>query len=59
MRIPDDRRQKSIVINGKGLAILDKVYHCELKADTLLSNLSQTEMTELNRLLDKIRDCDW
>jgi DNA-binding MarR family transcriptional regulator len=55
---PDDRRQKSIVITEKGLALLDKMNHCELKADALLSNLSQTEITELNRLLDKIREND-
>jgi len=56
---PDDRRQKSIVITEKGVKLLDKMYSCELKADTLLNNLSLTEITELNRLLDKIRDKDY
>ena len=53
---PNDRRQKSIEIKEKGLELLDKMYHCEMKADTLLSNLTLEEVSELNRLLDKIRN---
>lgn len=52
---PDDRRQKSVEITEKGLAILDRMFECEKKADTLLNNLSVDEVKELNRLLDKIR----
>jgi len=51
-----DRRQKSILISEKGLELLDKMYSCEMKADTLLKNLSEDEVNELNRLLDKIRE---
>jgi DNA-binding MarR family transcriptional regulator len=52
----DDRRQKSLEITDKGLALLDSMFDCEKKADTLLNNLSSQEVQELNRLLDKIRD---
>ena len=52
---PDDRRQKSVEITENGLAILDRMFECEKKADTLLNNLSMDEVKELNRLLDKIR----
>jgi DNA-binding MarR family transcriptional regulator len=52
---PDDRRQKSIKITEKGLALLNEMYHCEKESDKLLSNLSPEEVAELNRLLDKIR----
>lgn len=53
---PNDRRQKSVEITREGLALLDQMYSCELKADTLLSNLTPDEVNELNRLLDKIRE---
>lgn len=53
---PNDRRQKSVEITEKGLYLLDKMLNCELKADTLLKNLTQNEIAELNRLLDKIRE---
>ena len=52
---PDDRRLKTIEITEKGLALLNNLFDCEKKADTLLKNLSDPEITELNRLLDKIR----
>ena len=53
---PNDRRQKSVEITKSGLSLLDKMFNCELKADTLLSNLTLDEVVELNRLLDKIRE---
>ncbi|HES60199.1 MAG: MarR family transcriptional regulator [Bacteroidales bacterium] len=52
---PNDRRQKSIEITEKGLDLLDKMLKCELEVDTLLNNLTQTEVEDMNRLLDKIR----
>lgn len=55
---PNDRRQKSVEITEKGLDLLDKMLNCELKVDTLLKNLSQNEVVELNRLLDKIRESE-
>jgi DNA-binding MarR family transcriptional regulator len=53
---PADRRQKSVEITAKGLELLDKMYNCELEADTLLSNLTIEEVNRLNQLLDKIRE---
>jgi len=53
---PEDRRQKSVNITETGLALLDKMFTCEKKADTLLSNLTTEEVKEFNRLLDKIRE---
>lgn len=50
-----DRRQKEVEITEKGLAIIEKMTDCDLKADTLLKNLNSDEVKELNRLLDKIR----
>ncbi len=52
---PNDRRHKMVEITEKGLDLLDKMYNCELKADTLLNNLTLKEVNELNRLLDKSR----
>ena len=51
----EDRRQKTVEITEKGLALLDSMFECEKKADMLLKNLSEEEVLELNRLLDKIR----
>ena len=55
---PGDRRQKSLEITEKGLTLLDNMFDCEKKADTLLKNLSEAEILEFNRLLDKIRNND-
>jgi len=51
-----DRRKKDIKIGQKGLDLLNQMHDCEKKTDALLSNLSQDEAVQLNRLLDKIRD---
>ncbi len=51
-----DRRQKSVEITEKGLALLDKMFSIEQKVDTMLANLADHEVVELNRILDKIRD---
>jgi len=53
---PNDRRQKSVEITETGLALLDQMFGCEQKADTLLNNLTPEEINELNRILDKIRE---
>jgi DNA-binding MarR family transcriptional regulator len=53
---PDDRRQKLVEITTKGLELLDEMFSCEKKADTLLNNLSMDEVKQLNYLLDKIRE---
>ncbi len=51
-----DRRQKDVKINYAGLDLLKKMDSCEASLDELLSNLSENERIELNRLLDKIRE---
>ncbi|RLD71656.1 MAG: MarR family transcriptional regulator [Bacteroidetes bacterium] len=51
-----DRRQKDLEITDIGLSLLKQMDDCEKIVDTLLSNLSQNEVQELNRLLDKIRE---
>ena len=50
-----DRRQKSVEITDKGLELLNSMYIVEKKVDTLLSNLTEQEVQQLNCLLDKIR----
>lgn len=50
-----DRRQKSVDITDAGLQLLSDMLGCEKKIDTLLQNLSEEEVTQLNTLLDKIR----
>lgn len=52
---PEDRRQKAVEITASGLALLDSMFECEKTVDKLLTNLSDEEISELNRLLDKIR----
>ena len=51
-----DRRQKDVEITDKGILLLSYMHDCEKKADTLLQNLTDEEVIELNRLLDKIRN---
>jgi DNA-binding MarR family transcriptional regulator len=51
-----DRRQKSVEITEKGLELLNSMLECEKKVDTMLSNLTLEEVTQLNCLLDKIRN---
>lgn len=50
-----DRRQKSVEITDKGLELLGSMLECEKKVDTLLGNLTEEEVQQLNFLLDKIR----
>lgn len=50
-----DRRQKDVDISDKGLELLAAMDECEKKVDTLLSNLTEDEVKQLNALLDKIR----
>ena len=51
-----DRRQKDVVITEQGILLLSHMHDCEKKADTLLQNLTDEEVNELNRLLDKVRN---
>jgi MarR family transcriptional regulator, multiple gene regulator MgrA len=50
-----DRRQKSVEITEKGLELLNSMLAVEKKVDTLLGNLSEEEVKQLNYLLDKTR----
>ncbi len=50
-----NRRQKEIDITEKGIKLLIEIKDCERKIDTLLLNLTEDEVKQLNQLLDKIR----
>ncbi len=50
-----NRRQKEINITKKGIKLLIEIKDCEKKVDTLLLNLTEDEVKQLNQLLDKIR----
>ncbi|HWS01326.1 MAG TPA: MarR family transcriptional regulator [Prolixibacteraceae bacterium] len=52
----EDRRQKSVEISEKGLTLLESMFGCIKMEDLMLKNLTEDEVRELNRLLDKIRD---
>ena len=51
----EDRRQKDVEITEEGMDILSQMDECEKQVDTLLANLSSTEIKQMNSLLDKIR----
>ncbi len=50
-----NRRQKEIDITRKGIRLLIDIKEFERKIDTLLLNLTEDEVGQLNQLLDKIR----
>jgi len=50
-----DRRQKDIEITEKGIELIASMSDCEIKADTLLDNLTPEEIEQFNFLLDKVR----
>lgn len=50
-----DRRHVDVAITDKGLDVLSKLDKYNDEVETHLSSLSQEEVTELNRLLDKLR----
>jgi DNA-binding MarR family transcriptional regulator len=52
---PDDRRQKSVEITEKGIALLTDMLEFDKKTENLLACLNADELNELNRILDKIR----
>lgn len=51
-----DRRRKDIRISQTGLELLASMDHCVEQLDQMLSNLNEEEITQLNFLLDKIRN---
>jgi DNA-binding MarR family transcriptional regulator len=50
-----DKRSVEITITEKGLELLEKMQGPVDQMDSILSNLSENEVRELNRLLEKIR----
>lgn len=50
-----DRRVTEVKITTKGINILKEMDLLDLKSDSILSHLSQTDLKKLNELLDKIR----
>lgn len=53
---PNDRRTVDVLITDKGLALLKEMDDLDGGTKTGISNLTEQETIELNRLLDKIRD---
>jgi DNA-binding MarR family transcriptional regulator len=51
-----DRRLVDIIITPKGLKLLEKIDAYNDQVDGILMNLSEAEVKQLNKLLDKIRD---
>jgi DNA-binding MarR family transcriptional regulator len=50
-----DRRVKDLEITPKGLELIENMKDCISQEDRMLINLNADEISELNRLLDKIR----
>jgi DNA-binding MarR family transcriptional regulator len=50
-----DRRIKDLEITQKGLELIENMKDCISQEDRMLKNLNAEEISELNRLLDKIR----
>src|SRR5690606_34580691 len=53
---PNDRRTVDVLITDKGLALLKEMDELDSGSKTGITNLTEDETTELNRLLDKIRN---
>ena len=51
----EDRRKVNIIITRKGLDLLARMDHLNEKMDGIVEPLTDREVVELNRLLDKIR----
>ncbi len=52
----DDRRKVDITITQKGLDLLERTDHLNEKMDGIMACLTDGEVAELNRLLEKIRN---
>ena len=52
---PADRRHVDVIITKKGLDLLSKLDLINEESDKFLSNLDEKEVSQLNRLLDKLR----
>jgi DNA-binding MarR family transcriptional regulator len=55
-RCEDNRRQVDVSITEKGLAILKRIDQEESSWLTTLKNITKAEATEVNRILDKLRN---
>jgi len=53
-----DKRKVEISIQPKGLKLLEKIDLHSNKEDAILQSLTESEVTELNRLLEKIRSTE-
>lgn len=53
---PNDRRTVDVLIPDKGLSLLKEMDEIDGGSKNGIRNLTEAETTELNRLLDKIRD---
>lgn len=51
----NDRRRRDVKISDRGLKLLKDVGSVESELDASLNQLSEKEVTQLNKLLDKIR----
>lgn len=53
-----DRRLVDVTITEKGMKLLEKLDDMQDTLDGILSNLSETDAKQLNKLLDKIRNSE-
>jgi len=53
---PNDRRSVNLLISEKGLILLKSLDVIDEQMKQIFSTLSEKEVEELNRLLDKLRD---
>ena len=53
---PNDRRACDVVITEKGMKLLSKIDFASSSFDELFSSLSQSDIKQMNTLLDKIRE---
>jgi DNA-binding MarR family transcriptional regulator len=52
---PKDRRKADVVINEKGMELLNKIEKTEEDWDGFFNNITEKEASALNDLLDKLR----
>lgn len=52
---PNDKRAADIIINEKGLQLLQTIDAHNAELDRIVSNLSESEALQLSTLLDKVR----
>ena len=53
---PNDRRSVNLLISEKGLTLLKSLDVIDEQMKEIFNTLSEKEVGELNRLLDKLRD---